>query len=281
MEVEKKITKKTKAILTVHWNSNCADISKLKKIAKKYSLYLIEDASQCQGMKYKNKFIGNIGDIGIISLNDTKNIMTGEGGMIVTGNKFIAAKCRLIRKHGENVVSNKMSDNFLQNIIGYNFRLPEILAEIGIFQLKNILFLNSIRKKNYDYLIKNLSVYSEYLKPQKISTSTFYPYTVAFRWVNKRIKRDKVVKEFKKRKIPISTGLSRLISDHPIFTRKKAYRSFFKKIYGKDYELDRKSLKNSKKLNNEYLGFFQIGWPTNKNTMKEIIKCFETVIRKK
>ena len=76
-------------------------------------------------------------------------------------------------------------------------------------------------------------MYSEYLKPQKISTSTFYPYTVAFRWVNKRIKRDKVVKEFKKRKIPISTGLSRLISDHQFLRGKKLIDHFLKRFMEK------------------------------------------------
>jgi perosamine synthetase len=284
-EVEKRITKKTKAILAVHWNSNCGELDKLKKIASKYSLFLIEDASQSHGMKYKKKFIGTIGDVGIVSFNEPKNIMTGEGGMIVTNNKIVAAKSRLIRNHGENVISDKVSNNFLQNIIGYNFRLPEILAEIGIFQLKKLNYLNNIRKKNYHYLIKGLNKHKDYLVPQKITNSTYFPYTVAFRWISKKINREKVLKIFKKNKIPVSTGLSRLISEHPILTRKIAYGlngcPFSCHLYGKNYDVKDFNLTNSKKLNNEYLGFFQIGWPTNKQTMDEIINSFEEVIKKK
>ena len=70
--------------------------------------------------------------------------MTGEGGMIVTNNKLIAKKCRLIRNHGENLVSSNLPKKELVNIIGYNFRLPEILAEIGVHQIKNMKFLNNV-----------------------------------------------------------------------------------------------------------------------------------------
>ena len=100
-------------------------------------------------MKYKKKMIGTFGDVVIFSLNEPKNIMTGEGGLIVTNNKLIAAKCRLIRNHGENVMSNNATTKELINIVGYNFRLPEILAEIGLFQITKLNFLNKIRKKNY------------------------------------------------------------------------------------------------------------------------------------
>ena len=137
--VEKKITKKTKAIMLVDVTGHPSDIISFKKIAKKYKLKLIIDAAQSIGAKYKrlNKFTGTVGDVGGFSFNIHKHINTGEGGVIVTNNINIANKARLIRNHGENMV-NKIKTKNLSNIIGYNFRLGEIEAAIGIEQLKKL-----------------------------------------------------------------------------------------------------------------------------------------------
>ena len=184
-DLRKKITPRTKAVMSVHWNSNAGHLMEVDKICKEKKIFHIEDSSQCHGMKYKNKYLGTIGDVGIFSFNEPKNLMTGEGGIIVTNNKQIAKKCRLIRNHGENVVASNLPKNDLINIIGYNFRLPDILAEIGVHQIKNLKFLNNIRLKNYNFLIKNLNKYKEILKPQLITNDTYYPYTVAFRLISK------------------------------------------------------------------------------------------------
>jgi perosamine synthetase len=272
------INKKTKAVMAIHWNSNAGDLDKIIKICKKYKLILIEDASQCHGMKYKKKMLGTFGDVGVFSLNEPKNIMTGEGGLIVTNNKLIAAKCRLIRNHGENVMSNNASKKELVNIVGYNFRLPEILAEIGLFQITKLNFLNKIRKKNYLFLLKSLDKHSKYIKPQKITNKTYFPYTVAFRVLeNRYFKRSDLLNFFKK-KINISPGFQRLMSEHPMFTKKIAYGKnhcpFSCHIYNKEFIVD--STPVSKKLNDkEYIAFYQIGYPNGISQMKLIINTFD------
>ena len=280
--VVKSINKKTKAIMAIHWNSNAGDLDKIVKICKEYKLLLIEDASQCHGMKYKNKMLGTIGDVGIFSLNEPKNIMTGEGGLIVTNNKLIAAKCRLIRNHGENVIKSSASKRELINIVGYNFRLSEILAEIGLFQISKLKFLNNIRRKNYLYLLKHLNKYYKFIKPQKITNSTYYPYTVAFRVIsNKYFSRADLLNFFIK-KINISTGSSRLVSEHPMFKKRIAYGAshcpFSCHIYNKKFVIDATPV--AKKLNDkEYIAFYQIGWPNNINKMKIIINTFKNFFR--
>ena len=136
--VLKKITKKTKAIMLVDITGHPSDIDSFNKIAKKYKLKLIIDAAQSIGAKYIKKYTGTVGDVGGYSFNIHKHINTGEGGVIVTNNKNIANKAYLIRNHGENMVNKiKKTSNF-SNLIGYNFRLGEIEAAIGIEQLKKL-----------------------------------------------------------------------------------------------------------------------------------------------
>ena len=135
--IESKITARTKAILVVHIFGACADMDSIMELAKKYDLKVIEDAAQAPGIKYKNKSIGAIGDIGGFSLNFHKHIHTGEGGMIVTNNDDLAFKAQLIRNHGENY-AKKIPIKDLPNIIGGNSRLTEIQAAIGVVQLKKL-----------------------------------------------------------------------------------------------------------------------------------------------
>ena len=96
--------------------------------------------------------------------------MTGEGGIVVTDNEELAVKARLIRNHGEAIVNENFTDEQLVNIVGYNFRLTELQAAIGIEQLKKTDKLNKIRSDNYKYLVAKLQdICGEYLTPQKIT----------------------------------------------------------------------------------------------------------------
>ena len=114
----------------------CCDYDALKKIAKKYNLKIICDSAQSILAKYKGKYSGTLGDVGGYSLNYHKHINTGEGGVIVTNNKKFASKLFAIRNHAEAVATN--SKKKLINMIGYNFRMGEIEASIGIEQLKKV-----------------------------------------------------------------------------------------------------------------------------------------------
>lgn len=281
--IEPLINNKTKAVMAIHWNGNAGNLDKIMKICEKYKIKLIEDASQCHGMKYNKKYLGTIGDVGVFSLNEPKNIMVGEGGLITTNNKNIAIKCRLIRNHGENIVNDSDSDKKITNIIGYNFRLSEILAEIGIYQIKKLKFLNNIRKKNYKYLIKNLKKFNSILVPQKINNDDYYPYTVAFRLKkNQRYKRKNLLELFIKRSINVSKGINRLVSEHPMFKKQIAYGSnhcpFSCHLYNKKFIITETPV--AKKLNeHEYLGFFQIGWPSKIKDMKRIVETFKVFFK--
>lgn len=152
--VEKKITKKTKAIIVVDIFGQPYDVEAINALAKKHNLIVIEDAAQAPGATYKGEFAGTLGDMGIFSLNYHKHIHSGEGGVIVTNDDVLADKLRLIRNHAESVIANKgfSSPKELVNMIGFNFRMTEIECAIAREQLKKLPELLLQRQANVRYL---------------------------------------------------------------------------------------------------------------------------------
>ena len=143
--VEQHITEKTKAIIPVHLAGIPANMTELKKIAAKNDLAIIEDACQSIGAQCDGKIVGSIGDIGCFSFYPSKNITTGEGGMIITNNDKLAEECRLLRHHGE-------PSWYVYNRLGYNYRMTEIQGAIGRVQLTKINDFIKIRNENAKYL---------------------------------------------------------------------------------------------------------------------------------
>jgi perosamine synthetase len=168
-KIEKAINEKTKAIVVTDIFGHPAKLDKIMNIARKYNLKVIEDAAQAPGAFYscnikcndickspcKNKYAGTVADIGVFSLNYHKHIHTGEGGMCVTNNDKYAERLRLIRNHGESSVADaKIND--ISNIIGFNFRMGEIEAAIGIEQLKKLSQIVKERQNAAEQINKNL-----------------------------------------------------------------------------------------------------------------------------
>ena len=124
--VEKNITKRTKAIIVVNLFGQPYDADKINHIARKHNLVVIEDNSQAPGAQYKGKYSGTLGDMGIYSLNYHKHIQSGEGGVIVTNDDYLAKKIRLIRNHAEAAVEDGQSQD-LANMLGFNFRMTKFI----------------------------------------------------------------------------------------------------------------------------------------------------------
>jgi perosamine synthetase len=147
--IEDAITPKTKAILPVHLYGHMCDIEAIMDIADRHDLVVIEDACQAVGATYEAKTAGSFGT-GVFSLYATKNVMSGEGGMITTNSDEIAEKCRLIRSHG-------MKVRYYHDMLGYNYRMSDLHAAIGLAQIGRIDELMQKRRENAKYLTENIS----------------------------------------------------------------------------------------------------------------------------
>ena len=143
--VKVKITDRTKAIIPVHLAGITADMDPLLEIAKENNIAVIEDACQSHGAKYKGKQVGSIGDLGTFSFYPSKNMTTGEGGIITTNSDKLAEQCRLLRHHGE-------PSWYVYNRLGWNYRMTEIQGAIGRVQLKKLNGYIKIRNDNAKYV---------------------------------------------------------------------------------------------------------------------------------
>jgi len=145
-EIENHLTDRTRAIIPVHLFGNSADLDPITETARRHDLRIIEDAAQAHGTEYRGKKVGSFGDIGAFSFFATKHMTTGEGGIITTNNEQWADLAKMIRNHG-------MADRDTHKILGYNYRMSEINAAIGLVQLKKLEALNERRIGNSTYLI--------------------------------------------------------------------------------------------------------------------------------
>jgi dTDP-4-amino-4,6-dideoxygalactose transaminase len=186
-KLEKAITKKTKAIIPVHLFGQPADMDPILKLARKYNLFLIEDAAQAQGAEYKGKKVGSLGDIGCFSFYPTKVLGAwGEGGAVVTNNKKLFEKMKRLRDHGS-------EKKYYHSEVGFNFRLEEIQGAVLGVKLK---YLNQGIKsrrekvKIYNQLLKDCPVILPF--EPKFFKSVYYVYVIR---VKKREKLQKYLAE--------------------------------------------------------------------------------------
>lgn len=146
--IEALITPRTKAIMPVHLYGHPADMQRIMAIAQKHGLAVIEDAAQAIGASYDDKPAGSFGT-GCFSLYATKNVMSAEGGMITTSDDAIAKRCRLIRAHG-------MEKRYYHDMLGFNFRMSDLHAAIGLAQLSRLEAITQQRKANAEFMNANI-----------------------------------------------------------------------------------------------------------------------------
>jgi len=182
-DLEKKITKKTRAIIPVHLYGNIADVERLSEISKKYNLPIIEDSAQSLGSTYKGKHAGTFFEMGCWSMYPAKVITAGEGGFIATNDKKLRDKLLMIRNHG-------MIHGYDTRILGLNLRLPEINAAIATVQMKKLPNFLKSRKKNAELLTTLLSDLKIVLPYQRKNEHiNWYLYTVAAEKRNNLLKK--------------------------------------------------------------------------------------------
>jgi len=197
--VREKITGRTKALLVVHLYGQPCRMDELLELCREHDLRLIEDACQAHGAVYKGRRAGSLGDCGVFSFYPTKNMTTGEGGMITTSDPGIAEKARLLREHG----SRK---RYHHETLGYNYRMTDMAAAIGVVQLKRLEGFNKKRIENAARLTEVVEKIPE-LKPPHVMDDilhVYHQYTIRATG-GFRMTRDEVARRLWKR--GVGTGI--------------------------------------------------------------------------
>jgi perosamine synthetase len=196
-DIRKKFTPKTKAIIPVHLYGHPADMDPILEIAKEYGLYVIEDCAEAHGAEYKGKKVGSLGNCGVFSFYGNKIITTGEGGMITTNDEKLYEKAKYLRDHAMN-----KEKRYWHTEIGYNYRMTNIQAALGLAQLERIEEIIQKKRQIFEWYKEGLSdLEGISLNPEKEYAKNVF-WMVCF--VNEKFdeeKRDKFMKKLREKGI--------------------------------------------------------------------------------
>lgn len=219
----KNITPYTRAIMVTDIFGHGAALDEIMNIAKEHNLKVIEDSAQAPGAMYKDRCVGTIADVGVFSLNYHKHIHTGEGGMCVTNDPSLSERLQLIRNHAESVVGDKGVAN-LSNMIGFNFRMTEIEAAIGIEQLKKLKSLTTARTNAAYRLTEGIKHLEGLRAPSTQSgcTHVYYVYPLVYSREETGVSRDKIVEALQAEGVSVAGGY---VNIHllPMYQQRIAY----------------------------------------------------------
>lgn len=223
-KLETVITSLTRAIIPVHLFGHPCDMDEIMEFASKYKLRVIEDCAQAPGAQYKGRKVGTIGDCGIFSFQETKNIMTGEGGMLVTDDEIIAKVAQMVRNHGEVIDLSEKIRSYKSEILGWGYRMTELEAAIGIVQLAKLDSYNEQRIILANYLTEKLRSI-EGIKHVKFDFVKHVYYVYAFSYdANKiGIPREKFCDALRAEGIPAYGGYVKPLYLNPLYLEKRAF----------------------------------------------------------
>jgi len=232
-DIKRKITPKTKAIVVMHYGGFACEMDEIMSIAKEYNLKVIEDASHAPLSEYKGKKLGTIGDIGCFSFFSNKNVSTAEGGMLVTNDQKIFERAKLLRSHGMTSLSYERAKGHSTSYdvieLGYNYRMDDIRASIGIVQLDKIKEDLEKRAQIRRWYIKELSQIDEIIIPFKdyseFSSNYIFPIILKNSTSEKR---DKIREKFAEAGIQTSVH-------YPAVHRFSIYKDFYEELPNTDY----------------------------------------------
>jgi len=177
-DVKEKITAKTKAIIPVHYGGSPCLIRELKEISEDHNLLLIEDAAESIGARVEKKKVGTFGDSAMLSFCQNKVITTGDGGAVVTDSMEAYERLKLLRSHGRPENSDYFTTREPMDYItlGYNYRMSEITAALGLSQLSKIEKIIKMRRERAEYMNKKLSKVKNLLPPKPVLAHYFHVY---------------------------------------------------------------------------------------------------------
>ena len=273
-------TSLSRAIIPVHLFGQACDMDEIMSFAKKNNLKVIEDCAQAPGATYKGKTLGTIGDCGIFSFQESKNLTTGEGGMLVTDNEEIAKIAQMVRNHGEVVVSELKERSYKSEFLGYGYRMTEIEAAIGIAQLSKLDKLNDERIKLGTYLSTEINKIDglEHVKYDHVK-HVYWMFGFTFDEEKIGVTRNIFCEALKAEGIPCFAGYVKPLYLSPLYLEKRAFA--FKHytgnvIYKKGICPTAESLHESKLVN-----MIISRPPSTLTDMKDIVDAIQKIIKNK
>lgn len=218
------ITPLTRAIIPVHLFGHPCDMDEIIDIAHKSNCKVIEDCAQSPDAIYKGKKVGTIGDCGVFSFQETKNMMTGEGGMLITNDEEIAKVAQMVRNHGEVIHPTLKDRTYKSEILGWGYRMTELEAAIGIVQLIKLDKQNEERIKLAEYLTDKIHTIDG-LKHTKYDhvKHVYYVYSFSFDEKKIGISRDRFCEAMRAEGIPCSGGYVKPLYLNPLYIEKRAF----------------------------------------------------------
>ena len=215
-QVKRKITKHTKAIIVVHIGGTPAEMDEIMEIAEEHDLYVIEDAAQAHLAEYKGRLVGGIGHAAIFSFQESKNMMSGEGGAITTNNEELAERCIALREHGR----RRDKPWYYHEELGWNYRMTEMQAAILRVQLRRLPEITRQRRENARYLDKLLQEV-DYVKPTYIPPyvkSAYHLYLIDYIPEKLGLTKHQLSKAMNAEGIPLSVGYFWPLYENPVFS---------------------------------------------------------------
>lgn len=223
--VERAITPLTRAIIVVHLFGHPANLDALIAVAKKHNLRLIEDCAQAPGAKWNGRFVGTFGDCGIFSFTESKTITTGEGGMLITNDAGIAEQARMVRNHGEMIAEGQKERTYSSSMLGWNYRMTEMEAALGIAQLKKLDILNEIRIELASHLSERIAGLPGIKPPLALPNArhVYYVYALKYDEAQAGIPREVFVQAMNAEGIPFSAGYVRPLYFAPLYQNRQHF----------------------------------------------------------
>lgn len=207
--IKEKITERTKAVIPVHTFGQPSEMDEIMKIADENGLKVIEDAACALGATYKNKYAGTIGDIGCFSFHARKGITTGEGGMVVTNNKNLAEKIRYLSVFGmTSAWDRERKDKFFIpefTDIGYNYKMSDIIAAVGVAQLRKLDKIIKRKRELAQYWDEKLQD-MEFIESPYVSKNIEHVYQSYVAIMDRRINRNKIIEILMKKDVQTQIG---------------------------------------------------------------------------
>lgn len=220
-DAARKITKKTKAIMVVHFAGQSCNMAAIMRLVRKHKLVLIEDSAEAIGAKFDGKLVGTWG-VGCFSFFPTKNITTGEGGMLTTDNRDVYETAKAIAGHGiasSTLEREKINRPWLRaaTFAGFNFRMSNILAALGVEQMKKLNKMNLLRRQHAKYLNKAFKKFSDRIDLPVEGEKCFHTYQMYTIKLKDSSKRDAFVKSMNEQGVGVSVHFDPPVHRHPYY----------------------------------------------------------------